>query len=139
MQSVGSPPCNSYPTVGSIVHAGLSAVRSPTEESAISTVFYQGCQRNAEVSETSPQADLRFARPILCGPLRFYAKYQRDCWDCHHRPHLLLWNFLLVYRNDTHQGLPVAIQDPLLASNILLDSDVPTIFRQSQMASAQEI
>jgi hypothetical protein len=101
----------------------------PLEESAISTVFFRGFRRNAEVSETSPQAHSRLALPILFGPLRFYAKYQHDCWCYDHRPYLLVWNVLPVQRDDSPQGPAVAIQDPHLASDILSDSDVPATFR----------
>ena len=125
--------------MGSIIYAGLSAVRSPIEESAISTILFRGRQRNAEVSETSPQADLHFAHPILCWPLRFYAKYQHDRWYYHHRRYLHMWNFLHLHHNDTHQAPAVAIPDPHLASDILPDSDVPATFRLSQMVSAQEV
>src|ERR1700761_5423337 len=112
MQSVGSTPRISCSTMGSILHAGLSAVRSSIEESAISTVSFRGFQRNAEVSETSPQAHSYLALPFFFGPLRFHAKYQHDCWCHRHRPHLLMCNILPVQRNDIPS---VAIQDLHLA------------------------
>src|SRR6266702_3889068 len=76
VQSVGGAPCNSYSTVGSILHAGLPAVRSPFKESAIPTVFFRRCKRNADHGGGSPQADSAVAFPIFFGPWRFYDKCQ---------------------------------------------------------------
>jgi hypothetical protein len=55
MQSVGSAPCNSYSTVGSILHAGLPAIRSPIEESAIPTIFFRGCQGMRKLAKQVPR------------------------------------------------------------------------------------
>ena len=60
-------------------------------------------------------------------PLRFYAECQHDCWRYHHRPYLLLWSILPVQHVGTPQGPAVAIPDPLLASDILPDAEVPEI------------
>ena len=139
MQSVGSPPCDPCPTVGPILHAGLSAVRSPIEASSISTVFFRRFRRNAQVSETSPQAHSCLTLPIHFGPLRFYAKYQHDYWYYYHRPQLLVWSNLPLQRDDTPDGPAVAIQDPHLTSDPLSNSDVQATFRRWEMASAEEI
>jgi hypothetical protein len=55
--------------MGSVLHAGIPAVRSPLEESKISAGFFRGFQQNEEVSGTSPQADSCLALPIRFGPL----------------------------------------------------------------------
>jgi hypothetical protein len=55
MQSVGSDPFNYHSTMGSVLHADLSALRSPTEESAISTVFFRGASGMQKLAKQVPQ------------------------------------------------------------------------------------
>ncbi|KAI9456358.1 hypothetical protein BJY52DRAFT_561210 [Lactarius psammicola] len=68
MQSVGGALCNFYSTVGSIIRPGLPGVRSPFEESAISTVFFRGWLQNTEHGGNSLPADSYLAFPIFLGP-----------------------------------------------------------------------
>ena len=137
MQFVSSASCNSYSTVGSILHAGLPAVRPPIEESAIPSIFFRGCQRNAELGRTGPQADSCLAFPIFFGPRRFHASYQHARWCHHRRPYLHLWVILSVQRIGTPLEPAVPIQDPHLPTDILPNAEFPETSRRplaSQMA-----
>lgn len=124
MQSIGSTPCDSYPTVGSVLHAGLPAVRPPFEESAIPTCFLRGCKRNVEFGKRGPPIDPGLAFPFLFGSWRFYASYQHDCWCYDYRPHLHRWVILPVQLIGAPQERTIAILFPHLAPSILHEAEV---------------
>ena len=67
MQFVCSILGDSRSTVGSILHAGLPAVRPPVEKSAISTILFRGCQEDTSAGGRSAQVDALLAFPILLG------------------------------------------------------------------------
>jgi hypothetical protein len=87
VQSVCGAFSTSRSTVGSIIYAGLLAIRPPSEASAVSTFFFRRRQINAGDGSSDPFADPCLARPILFRPMRLSARFQhiyRRYHDCSH-------------------------------------------------------